>query len=72
MRNLLAFLSFAFFAFNAVSMTSDSWDGTLEPVFHMFQVLFIGLAILSLAAVEWGPLARSIRARLDGIDVQPR
>ena len=27
---------------------------------------------LALAAVEWGALARSIRARLDGVDVQPR
>jgi hypothetical protein len=71
MRNLLAFLSFAFFAFNAVSMTSDNWDGTLE-VFHMFQALFIGLAILSLAAVEWGGLARSIKGRLDEVDVRPR
>lgn len=60
MRSVLALLAFAFFGFNAISMTDAGWDPTLEPVFHMFQILFVGLTVLSLSIVDWrrsfGPL----------------
>jgi hypothetical protein len=85
MRSALALAAFVLFAFNAATMGDGSLGLEGDPpnqtvigdpgvmgIYSLIRIAFIGLAMLSLAAVEWGALARRIKGRLDGVDVQPR
>ncbi len=52
MRSLFAFAAFVFFAFNAVTMDGD------PSILGMFRILFVGLALLSLALLKWARVGR--------------
>jgi len=70
MKSVIALVAFAFFAYNAATMSPDGWDAAIRPLYDMFRVTFIGLAILSLVAVDWSRLLGIFRA-LDGKDEPP-
>ena len=55
MRSLFAFAAFVFFAFNAVTMDEGAGD---PSILGMFRILFVGLALLSLALVKWARVGR--------------
>lgn len=50
MRSPFAFAAFVFFAFNAVPMDEGAGDPSILGV---VRILFVGLALLSLAQVKW-------------------
>jgi len=82
MRSFLALAAFALFAFNAITMGNGALgyegeppnqaaigDASVMGLYSLLRVMFVGLAILSLAEVEWAKASSALRQWVD--DIRP-
>ena len=68
MKTVISLVAFAFFAFNAATMSPDRWDVSVRPLFDMFRTAFIGLATLSLIPVDWTRIGGFLRDKVEAIE----
>ena len=57
MKSVIALVAFAFFALNAATMSPAGWDAPIQPLYEMFRIAFIGLALMCLIPVDWRRIA---------------
>jgi hypothetical protein len=60
-RTALALVAFIVFAFNAFTMGDGFGDPGVAGIYSLIRAIFIGLAILALAVVEWDVAIASLK-----------
>jgi len=81
-RSWLAIAAFAVFAFNAITMGSGALgyegdppnqtvigDASVMGLYSLMRTLFFGMALLSLAVIEWPKVVAAVKAWFE--DIRP-